>query len=114
MDAFQRLIDQGYWGLDLPLVVRGREISTASLNKLPPGCYGGPQAGTRSLAITSPMQRGLDVRLVQLGLSDRGFDIMADGVFGQTSAGRVREFQEASGRPVNGIADAGLISQLVS
>lgn len=67
MDAFQRLIDQGYWGLELPLVVREKEISSATLSAQPPGCYDGPQSGTRTLALQSPMQRGLDVRLVQLG-----------------------------------------------
>jgi chitosanase len=38
MDAFQRLIDQGYWNLELPLVVRDQEISMASLSALPRGC----------------------------------------------------------------------------
>lgn len=114
MDAFQRLIDQGFWGLELPLVVRGKEISTASLSSMPPGCYAGPQPGTRVLTVTSPMQRGLDVRLVQLGLSDRGYDILADGVFGQTSARIVREFQAASGLPTTGVVDAQLIAQLVA
>ena len=30
MDTFQRIIDQGYWGLELPLVVRDKEISLAT------------------------------------------------------------------------------------
>jgi chitosanase len=112
MDAFQRLIDQGYWALDLPLVVRGQEISQASLSATPPGCYVGPQPGTRPLALASPLERGLDVRLTQLGLSDHGVDIMADGIFGQTCARRVREFQAAQALPVTGVADVALIAHL--
>lgn len=114
MDAFQRLIDQGYWGLDLPLVIRGTEISIAALSATPPGCYDGPQPGTRSLSLTSPMLRGLDVRLVQLALSDRGMDIKADGIYGQTSVRRVKEYQAKAGLPVTGVADIPLIAKLCS
>lgn len=92
MDAFQRLIDQGFWGLELPLVVRGAEISLATLSATPPGCYDSPQPGTRSLSLQTPLARGLDARLVQLGLSDRGADIKADGIFGQTSVKRLADY----------------------
>lgn len=114
MDTFQRLVDQGYWGLDLPLVVRDAEISISTLAAMPQGCYDGPQPGTRTLALQSPLQRGLDVRLVQLGLSDRGSDIKADGIFGQTSVLRLKEYQSAHGVPATGVADATLISQLTA
>jgi len=114
MDSFQRLVDQDYWGLELPLVVRGKEISTAALTGTPPGCYDGPQPGTRTLALQSPMQRGLDVRLVQLGLSISGSNIKADGIFGQTSARLLREYQKANHLPPTGIADTALIARLVS
>lgn len=114
MDAFQRLIDQGYWGLELPLVVRGTEISLTALSSTPRGCYDGPQPGTRSLSLESPMLRGLDVRLVQLALSDHNMDIKADGIFGQTSAKRIKEYQAQSGRPANGVADIPLIAQFCS
>jgi chitosanase len=111
MDAFQRLIDQGYWGLELPLVVRGTEISLTALSATPRGCYDGPQLGTRSLSLASPMLRGLDVRLVQLALSDHSMDIKADGIFGQTSAKRINEYQAQSGLPATGVADIPLIAQ---
>ncbi|MNH25690.1 putative peptidoglycan binding domain protein [compost metagenome] len=111
--AFRRLIDLGHWGLELPLVVRGLEISTATLNALPPGCYDGPQPGSRQLALHTPMARGLDVRLVQLGLSALGADIKADGLFGQTSAARLKDYQKANGLPANGVADSALIMQLL-
>jgi len=114
MDAFQRLIEQGYWGLELPLVVRGKEISLAALSATPPGCFNGPQPGTRSLGLDSPMLRGLDVRLVQLALSDKGADIKADGIYGQTSAKRIKEYQAKAGIPATGIADIPLIASLCS
>jgi chitosanase len=114
MDAFRRLIDQGYWTLTLPLVVRGIEISAASLAAVPFGCYEGPQPGSRALSIQSPLPRGLDVRLVQLGLSDRNFDLLADGIFGQTTSTCVRQYQQANSLPVTGIAQPDLIVQLIT
>lgn len=114
MDAFQRLIDQDYWGLELPLVVRGREISLAALAATPRGCYDGPQPGTRSLGLESPLMRGRDVRLVQLALSDCGMDIKADGIFGQTSSKRIKEYQNLNGVSATGVADTHLIAQLCS
>jgi chitosanase len=114
MDAFQRLIALGAWSLPLPLVVRGQEISLASLAALPPGCYDGPQPGSRNLGVTSPLLRGLDVRLVQLALSDQGRDVRADGIFGNATAGLIREFQRSQQLPATGVADAAVIQQLVA
>jgi chitosanase len=114
MDAFQRRIELDQWGLELPLVVRGQEISTLTLNATPIGCYDGPQPGTRSLAVQTPLARGLDVRLVQLGLSAAGADIKADGVFGRNSADHVRAYQIANGMPGMGVADVALIAQLAA
>lgn len=114
MDAFQRLIEQGFWGLELPLVVRGREISAATLTGTPPGCYDGPMPGSRALALQTPLARGLDVRLLQLGLSDRGVDIRADGIFGRTSMACVRNYQAAHGLPATGVADVALIAELTA
>jgi len=112
MDAFRRLVDQNLWGLELPLVVRGHEISASTLAAAPPGCYDGPAPGTRTLAVQEPLQRGLDVRLLQLGLSQRGIDIRADGVYGQASFKGVRAFQAANGLPATGVADIALIAGL--
>jgi chitosanase len=114
MEAFRRLIDQGFWGLELPLVVRGQEISIATLSALPPGCYDGPAPGSRPLAVQSPFQRGLDVRTLQLGLSDQGADIRADGVFGQTSVSRLRDFQKAHGLAPTGVADQAVWAVLLA
>jgi chitosanase len=114
MDAFLRLIALDAWSLTLPLVVRDTEISLASLTSCPRGCYDGPAPGTRVLAVQSPMQRGLDVRLVQLGLSRRGVDIRADGIYGQGCARTVRDFQMAQGMPATGSADVALIATLLA
>ncbi len=113
MDSFQRLIDNGMWALPLPLVVRGREISALSLAALPPGCYDGPAPGSRAIALATPLMRGLDVRRVQLALSDRDVDIRADGIFGQTSMKLVRAFQAAQGLPATGALDPATIVTLV-
>ena len=114
MDAFNRLIAQGQWGLALPILVRDKEISQASLNARPTGCYDGPQPGERVLALSQPLARGLDARLLQLGLSDRGMDIVADGVFGKSSSTRVREYQIAHAKPATGVADLALIAELAA
>jgi chitosanase len=112
MEAFQRLMSQGFWGLELPLVVCGAEISPVSLTANPPGCFDGPQPGSRLLSLQSPLLRGLDVRLLQLGLSDSGTDIKADGIFGQASVKCVREYQAATGLPATGAADISLVARL--
>jgi chitosanase len=114
MDTFRRLMDQEAWGLPLPLVVRGEEISPATLAALPPGCYDGPEPGTRELSVQSPLLRGLDVRLVQLALSDQGCDIRADGIFGNGTARFVRALQRTSELPETGVADTGLIQRLIA
>jgi chitosanase len=114
MDAFTRMIEMNLWGLDLPLVVRGEEISVTTLNATPRNCYDGPQAGSRPLAVQSPLLRGLDVRLVQLGLSREGIEVTADGVFGQGSLTAVKTYQKKQNLPATGMADASLIARLVS
>ena len=114
MDAFQRLIALDAWELPLPLVVRDAEISLATLSALPPGCYDGPQPGTRDLAVRTPLQRGLDVRLVQLALSDQGCDVRADGIFGNGTARFIRVFQKTSALPETGVADVALIRRLMT
>jgi chitosanase len=54
------------------------------------------------------------VRLLQLGLSDRGVDIKADGIFGRTTQQLIKEYQSVHGLPVTGVADVALIAQLVA
>jgi chitosanase len=108
MDSFLRLIELGAWGLELPLVVRDAEISTVTLSGTPPGAYDGPAPGTRPIMLPPPGQpllRGLDVRLVQLALSERGAAIRSDGVFGRASADRVADHQRSIGAPVTGVVE---------
>jgi chitosanase len=117
MDAFLRLIELDAWGLELPLVVKGAEISQTTLCGTPPGTYDGPAPGTRDISLpppASPLLRGLDVRLVQLALSERGAAIRADGVFGRASAERVADHQRSIGAPVTGVVDRAMSLALAS
>lgn len=114
MDAFQRLIDQGYWNLELPLVVRHARISPATLAALPPGCFDGPALGSRPLSVASPIMRGLDVRRVQLGLSLRGVYVKADGLFGTESARCVKAWQTKNSLPAMDILDIAQVVRLCS
>ena len=66
------------------------------------------------LASATPLARGLDVRLVQLGLSDAGPDVKADGVFGQGLLKVVKQFQMQEGLPATGVADLDLIARLTA
>lgn len=112
MDAFMRLIELGLWGLTLPFVVRGHEISALSLTAPPPDCYDGPQPGTRVLELQQPMLSGLDVRLTQLALSRQGLSIKADGIYGRNSRDLVRAWQMARGLPDTGRLDPATIVSL--
>lgn len=112
MDAFVRLIELGLWGLTLPFVVRGHEISALSLAAPPPDCYDGPQPGTRALELQQPMLSGLDVRLTQLALSRQGLSIKADGIYGRTSRDLVKAWQLAHGLPDTGLLDPATIVSL--
>lgn len=113
MDAFKAMLDLNNWNLDLPLVVRGAEISAATLNANPPHCFDGPEPGSRALDIKqSPLPRGLDVRLLQLALSDSGANVKADGIFGPGTAACLSDYQKAKGLPVNGAADRNLMRQM--
>jgi chitosanase len=114
MDALGDLAAHGHWTLGLPLLVRDLEISEASLAAQPPGCYKGPALGSRVLAVASPLYRGEDVRLVQLGLSDAGLDLKADGVFGAGSATLIKQYQHKKGVPETGVADLDLIRRLTA
>jgi chitosanase len=116
MDALGRLIELTLWGLELPLVVRSAEISMTTLAGVPPGAFDGPEPGTRELALqtSAPLLRGLDVRLTQLALSERGANIRADGVFGRTSARCVADHQRTVGLPITSVADRPLVLALAT
>jgi chitosanase len=112
MNCFQTLVDHDKWTLELPLLVRGKEISLDSLLAMPPDCYNGPAPGSRALAVTTPLARGADVRLLQLGLSDTGIHVTADGVYGNGSAAAVKQYQAAHGLAGAGVADKDLVTRI--
>lgn len=114
METFARLIELGLWTLELPFVVRGLEISEATLAALPPNCYSGPAPGSRSLGLQTPMLRGLDVRLLQLGLSEAGCNVVADGIFGMGSVRALAEHAQRHGGTSNGVADAAFVARMAA
>jgi chitosanase len=114
MNTLAALADHGNFALTLPLLVRDQEISEVSLAARPSGCYDGPTPGTRQLAVSTPFTRGLDVRLLQLGLSEAGLDIKADGVFGSSSSTAVKAYQQRLNVTPTGIADIDLIKRIVA
>ena len=103
METFRALIEHDEWALEIPLVLRGFEINLETLNALPRGVYDGPLPRSREITVTSPLLRGLDVRLVQLALSADGLPIRADGIYGRNSKGFVEAYQRNHGLPVTGI-----------
>lgn len=114
METFARLIELGLWTLELPFVVRGLEVSEATLAALPPNCYSGPAPGSRRLGLQTPMLRGLDVRLLQLGLSEAGCDVVADGIFGKGSVRALAEHAQRHGGTSNGVADAAFVARMAA
>jgi len=114
MDTMQRLIELGAWALQLPLVVQGQEISIATLSGLPAGCWDGPTPGSRALQLQQPMLKGLDVRLVQLGLSEQGFDVRADALFGTGLRQAILAWQMRQGQPTTGALDAATVLALAA
>lgn len=100
MDEMRTLINRGDWALNLPMVVRGLEISLATLSGTAPGVFSGPPPGSRSLAVSAPLLRGLDARLLQLELSNPAFggrNLSADGIYGSTTAVAVSAFRGDQG-----------------
>lgn len=108
MDAFASLIKDGAWDLPLPLKVRGVTIADDNLTT--------PAAVVRATAadsddppappilyLTTPYQRGADVKLVQEALDGRGFANARDGVFGPFTEALVKMFQRAQGLVVDGV-----------
>lgn len=102
MDAFRKLITNAEWDLNLPLNVRGLQISEETLQ--------GSSAiriveFSRLLYLTRPYMTGQDVQRVQQALEDRGFQLSpgVDGIFGPSTDAAVKAFQEQNGLVVDGI-----------
>ena len=74
----------------------------------------GRRLGDRFLYRRSPMLRGDDVAELQQRLSALGFDNgRVDGIFGDLTSAALGEFQRNAGLPVDGIAGAATVSELL-
>jgi N-acetylmuramoyl-L-alanine amidase len=74
----------------------------------------GRRLGDRFLYRRSPMLRGDDVAELQQRLSALGFDTgRVDGIFGDLTSVALAEFQRNAGLPVDGIAGAATVAELL-
>jgi N-acetylmuramoyl-L-alanine amidase len=74
----------------------------------------GRRLGDRFLYRRSPMLRGDDVAELQQRLSALGFDSgRVDGIFGDLTSAALGEFQRNAGLPVDGIAGATTVAELL-
>jgi N-acetylmuramoyl-L-alanine amidase len=74
----------------------------------------GHRLGDRFLYRRTPMLRGDDVAELQQRLSALGFDTgRVDGIFGDLTSAALGEFQRNVGLPVDGIAGASTVSELL-
>lgn len=111
MEAFQKLIGQKKWGLELPLLVRGIRIDEEVLG-------GGPVRASaidveeRLLFLQSPYMKGEDVRSVQKALKDAGFEIDVDGILGPDTGEAVETFQKYNGLTVDGVVGPATLAAL--
>ena len=111
MDALKALIDDKRWDLDLPLTVRGIEISEPVLSG-PPLRASAAVAEERLLRLRQPFMRGEDVRAVQEALAAKSHDLEIDGVFGPGTRDAVLRFQEAEGLTPDGMVGPATRSRL--
>lgn len=112
--TFKTLIASELWDLPIPLVVRSVQIDVASLNGQPIGVYNGPVPKSRDLALGHSILAGQDVRHVQVRLSahDVGSSVRADGLYGPSTQGAVRDYQSTAGLPQTGIVDLATFSRM--
>ena len=74
----------------------------------------GRQLGDRFLYRRTPMLRGDDVAELQQRLSALGFDTgRVDGIFGDLTSAGLGDFQRNVGLPVDGIAGASTVAELI-
>lgn len=63
----------------------------------------GTDSGRRTLRLIQPYMQGSDVVEAQRALINKGAGLVADGVFGPTTAAAVKQFQQANGLAVDGV-----------
>jgi chitosanase len=102
MDSFQQLIQEQRWQLELPLIVRGIQI-TADLLMTPAVRVSAEAEAHRLLKLETPYMIGEDVLALQTALAVKGFDGKADGIYGPLTEARVRQFQIQAGLKGDGI-----------
>jgi len=108
MEAFDKLIQGGAWELPLKLTVRDVIISEDTFNQFSDvvrAVAADPDdpPAPRVLHLTTPYQRGDDVKLAQEALQTNGFANARDGVFGPFTAALVRRFQQSRGLRDDGV-----------
>ncbi len=111
MEAFQKLISEKKWDLELPLSIRGVRIDEEVLG------WGPVRASAidveeRLLFLQSPYMKGEDVRSVQVALKDAEFEIDTDGIFGLATKEIVEKFQKHKGLIVDGVVGPASLSAL--
>lgn len=100
MDAFQALIDQSRWELELPLTVRGTTIRASDLEPAEVPVSADPD---RILHLATPPMKGEDVKELQQALIARGYSLVADGAFGAKTDAAVKDFQKKKGLKADGV-----------
>ena len=63
----------------------------------------GGASGRRTLRLTTPFMQGKDVLEAQRGLTQKGFPLVADSIFGPTTAQAATAFQRRNGLVADGI-----------
>jgi chitosanase len=102
MDSLSQLIQQEKWQLELPLTIRGFQI-TADLLLAPPVRASAETESRRVLKLVEPYMVGDDVRALQNALASRDFGGTIDGIYGPLTEARVRQFQMQNNMKTDGM-----------
>jgi len=103
MDAFIQLINNGSWGLPLPLTVRGVLITEDILSAASPTRPSAHTPDEGTLHLQAPPMQGDNVRALQQALVSAGFSVAVDGVFQASTDAAVKQFQQQKGLTIDGI-----------
>jgi chitosanase len=111
MEAFEKLMSQGNWTLEVPFTVRGIRIDEETLGEGPIR-VSAQDVEERLLRLQSPFMQGNDVQFVQQALSDAGIPVDVDGIFGPQTENAIKEFQQQQGLTVDGIVGPATLAAL--
>jgi chitosanase len=111
MEAFEKLISEGNWALDVPFTVRGIRIDEETLGERPIR-VSAQDVEERLLRLQTPFMQGDDIRSVQQALADAGIQVGVDGIFGPQTDKAVREIQRQRGLTVDGIVGPATLATL--